>query len=226
MTPRTLRDYGPRQFPDRLGLAMWEFERARADGLIPPPGPTGRWPSAVVDDVHTQLDEIRAKVGDLPDLGATRAAAELAFRLTVDVDPDTIVELARLGHITEAGYYKEWPLYCGRSIAAFRNLEVLTAAAKTGRQRDRAAAAAYLEIRLSDLEHLIRSQWLKPIRWVHSGWQRRRDSPAVPLFRTGDLDGLLGHPAIDWAAVRATPPGRPSPLAQLQQPRKRQRGRA
>ncbi|MGW7603159.1 hypothetical protein [Streptomyces antimycoticus] len=46
-------------------------------------------------------------------------------------------------------------------------------------------------------------------------WQRRRDVPAVPLFRRGDLDVLLHHPAIDWTAVRATPRGRPSPLARL-----------
>jgi hypothetical protein len=37
----------------------------------------------------------------------------------------------------------------------------------------------------------------------------------MPLFRTGDLDILLTHPAIDWPQVRATPRGRRSPLAAL-----------
>ena len=37
----------------------------------------------------------------------------------------------------------------------------------------------------------------------------------MPLYRTGDLDRLAARPGIDWAAVRATPPGRRSPLKRL-----------
>jgi len=37
---------------------------------------------------------------------------------------------------------------------------------------------------------------------------------SVPL-RTGDLDDLAARAGIAWQAVRATPPGRPSPLAAL-----------
>lgn len=48
-----------------------------------------------------------------------------------------------------------------------------------------------------------------------SGWQRRRESPAVALFRVADLDVLRTYPAIDWNEVRATPTGKPSPLANL-----------
>jgi len=39
----------------------------------------------------------------------------------------------------------------------------------------------------------------------------------VPLYRTGDLDGLLARADIDWAAVRATLPGRRSPLVAVAQ---------
>lgn len=217
------RDYGPRQFPDALGLTGWEFARALDDGLIPPANPNGRWPAAVLEDARTRIDEIRAKIGDVPDYGASRASDFLAMRLGVDVDPETVVELARLGHIKEAGDYKGHQLYSGRDIAAFRDREALAAAERTGRQRDRAAVAAYLQIRRADVEHLIDSKWLVPITWVHSGWQRRRDCPAVPLFRTGDLDVLLAHPAIDWDEVRATPRGRPSPLAKLPRARSRRK---
>lgn len=212
---RTLRDYGPRQFPTTLGLTSWEFARALDEGIIPPPRPDGRWPATVVDDARARLPEIRAKVGDLPDLGAVRAAEALAERLTVDVDPDTITELARRGHIREAGDYKGHTLYSGRDLAAFTDQTTLAEAAHTGRQQDRTSATAYLEVRPTDLEHLIRAGLLKACTRVHSGWQRRREAPAVPLFRTGDLDTLLTHPAIDWPAVRATPPGRRSPLAKL-----------
>jgi hypothetical protein len=223
MSPRTLRDYGPRQFPDTIGLTGWEFARALTDGLIPPPGPNRRWPADVVEDARARIDEIRAKVGDVPDYGACRAAEVLAERLSADVDPDTVVELARHGHIRDAGDYKGNQLYSGRDIAAFRDREVLADAARTGRQRNRAEVAAYLKVRPADVEHLIASKWLQPIVRVHSGWQRRREAPAVPLFRTGDLDILLTHPAIDWDQVRATPRGRPSALAKL--PRARSRSR-
>lgn len=215
MSPRKLRDYGPRQFPDALGLAGWEFARALDDGLIPPAGSNGRWPAATLDDARARLDEIRAKVGDVPDLGAYRAAEVLAERLGVDVDPDAVVELARLGRIREAGDYKGHTLYSGRDLAAFRDRDAFTAAARTGKQRTRDDAAAYLQVRPVDVDHLIAARWLVPIARVHSGWQRRRDTPNVLLFRTGDLDDLLKDPAIDWAAVRATPKGRPSPLAAL-----------
>jgi hypothetical protein len=215
MNPRKPRDYGPRQFPDTLGLAGWEFARALDDGLIPPAGPDGRWPADVVDDTRLRLHDIREKIGDSPDYGACRAAQVLTDRLGVDVDPDTVVELARLGHIREAGDYKGNTVYSGRDIAAFRDRGVLAAAAHTGRQRDRAQVAAYLKVRPSDVQHLLDANWLQPITWVHSGWQRRRDTPAMPLLRTGDLDILLTHPAIDWPQVRATPRGRRSPLAAL-----------
>jgi len=51
----------------------------------------------------------------------------------------------------------------------------------------------------------IREHWLEPITRVRSGWQPRRDAPAVPLFRAGDRGVLLEYPAIDWAAVRVKP---------------------
>lgn len=221
MSPRSRRDYGPRQFPDALGLAQWEFQRALDDGLICPAGPDGRWPASVVDDARARLAEIREKVGDVADVGAVRAAEILAERLGVEADPDAVAELARTGRIRQAGDYKGNALYSGRDLAAFRDRDAYAAACRTGRQMDRTAVAAYLEVRPSDVEHLIRSQWLVPVRWVHSGWQRRRESPEVPLFRAGDLDVLLAHPGIDWPQVRATPRGRPSPLARLPRPARR-----
>jgi hypothetical protein len=50
------------------------------------------------------------------------------------------------------------------------------------------------------------------------------ESPAVALYRTGDRDVLLAHPAIGWEAVRVTPRGRPSPLANLTRSQARARG--
>ncbi|MEV6758207.1 hypothetical protein [Streptomyces sp. NPDC051214] len=43
----------------------------------------------------------------------------------------------------------------------------------------------------------------------------RRAAPTVPLFRGGDLELLLVHPAINFEQAKATPKGRPSLLAKL-----------
>lgn len=59
------------------------------------------------------------------------------------------------------------------------------------------------------------TSWLRPATYVHGRYQPRRTAPAVALYRLGDLDVLLAHPAIDWEEVPATPKGRPSALARL-----------
>jgi hypothetical protein len=74
-------------------------------------------------------------------------------------------------------------------------------------------AAAWLRVRVSDIDHLITAGWLEPVAWTHTRWQRRRSAPAVPLFHDGLA--VLHHPPIDWDAVRAVPTGRPSPRAAL-----------
>lgn len=209
------RTYGPVQVPKTLGLARWEWHRALADGLIPPPGvPAGatgaRWTQAQMDGLLARRDEIKAKVGDVADLGAWQAAEVLAERLGVDVDPDAVVELARTGLIDKAGFYKGHRLYSGRSIAAFRDVAAFTEAAVAGRKLTSEQAAAYLRIRRLDFDRLVRAEWVKPSGSYQGQW-----SSTVLVFRTGSLDALAADPRIDLAAVRATPKGRPSPLAAL-----------
>lgn len=209
---RALKDYGPVQFPDRLGVAVWAFERALSAGLIPAADPaTGRWPAAVVAAAAAMVDEIRAAVGTLPNMGASRAAKELSQRFGIDVDPGVLLELDRRGLIPQV--YKDYPLYDGQALERFADREALERATKDGCLLTRDQVAGYLGVRRPDVEHLVRAQWLEPVTWVRSGWQRRRDAPEVPLFRVADVDVLLAHPSIDWDAVRATPAGRPSPLA-------------
>ena len=43
----------------------------------------------------------------------------------------------------------------------------------------------------------------------------RKGRPSVSLYRAGDLDALAADDGIGWAAVRATPAGRRSPLTAL-----------
>ena len=124
-------------------------------------------------------------------------------------------ELDRMGLIPCVGDSKGYPVYDGRALERFSDRGALDRAMASGRLLTRDEVARYLRIRCSDVGHLVTARWLEPVTWVRSGWQRRRSAPEVPLFRPADLDILLAHPAIDWDDVRATPAGRPSPLARL-----------
>jgi hypothetical protein len=205
------KTFGPVQFPRALGLARWEWERALADGLIPPAGEGGRWPAEQVDAALEQLAEIKAKIGDVCDLGSWQAAEVLAERLGVPVDRDAVLELARAGLIADTGTrYKGHRLYSGRSIAAFRDAEAFRAAAVVGRRLTSEQAADHMGIRRPDFEHLVRAGRVRKVGGYRGQW-----SSWVLLFRVGDLDALLADPAYDWPAIRATPRGRPSVLAKL-----------
>ncbi len=208
-------DYGPVQLADLLGLHPWQLSRTLADGLIPGPDRArGRWSARLAQAALAQADAIRAAAGSVPDLGAVRAAEVLSARLGTEVTGDGIEELARRGLIPVTGCYKGHCLYAGRTLESFTDAAAAADADRAGRLRTAAQAAAYLRIRRSDLNHLIRTRLLTPARWGHGPWDRRSEC-SVPLYRTGDLDHLLTRPDIDWAAVRATPARHRSALAPL-----------
>lgn len=209
-----LKDYGPQQFPDRLGLPRSVFDRAVRDGLIPA-ATGGRWPAGTVEAALANIGAIKAAVGTQPDVGAVRAAEVLSARFDIDVAPDSLLELDRQGHIPQIGEHKGHRLYDGRALERFDDRDALQRAIRDGRLLNRDEATAHLRIRRSDFDHLVRGNWLEPVTWVRSGWQRRRAQPTVPLFRLGDLEVILAHPAIDWDEVRRTPTGRASTLARI-----------
>ena len=209
------RRFGPVQLATYLGLEPWQLGRAVADGLIPGPDRSrGRWSAPIADAALAGIGVIRAAAGSIPDLGAVRAAGVLSRRLGLEVTADGVEELARQGLLPVTGYYKQHALYDGRALEAFTGTGAAAEATRAGRLRTADQAAAYLRIRRSDLNHLTRSGVLKPVKYGHGPWDRRNEA-SVPLYRTGDLDQLTARPGIDWAAVRATPPGRRSPLAAI-----------
>jgi hypothetical protein len=207
--------YGPQQLQDELGLHVFQFDRAVAAGLIPPRDAARGWSAATIAGLTGRAVQIRAAVGSTPDLGAVRAAELLSERFGIDVHTGVLLELSNMDLVPCVGAYKDNPLYCGRALETFADRAALDKAMERGRLRTADRAARYLRVRRSDVDHLIRAGWLKPTTHVLGPWQRRRDSPEVALYRQADLDVLAEHPAIDWDAVRATPAGRPSPLARL-----------
>ena len=208
---RRLRDYGPMQAAQRLQLEPFQIERAVAAGLVPAPNPrTGRWLAAVIDGVAGRTDAIVAAVGTVPHLGAVRAAEVLTQRLGVEVTADAVLELHRVGLLDRVGEFRGQPLYDGRQVEAFTDTDALARAGRDGQLLTRAEAADRLGVRRVDIEHLIRAGLLTVAAWGTSEW-----SNEVPLLRASDLDTLHDDPRIDWPAVRATKPGRPSPLRAL-----------
>ena len=207
--------YGPVQLAAYLGLERWQLSRARQAGLVGGPDlARGRWSAAAADAALARAGQIRQAAGSVPDLGAVRAAAVLSERLGVPVTADGVEELARRGQLPVTGCYKDYPVYDGRILEAFTDAAAAAGATRAGQLRTAAQSAAYLRIRRSDLNHLTRSKILTPAKRGRGPWDRR-DTCSVPLYRTGDLDRLAARPGIDWAAVRATPPGHRSPLARL-----------
>ncbi|WP_306364376.1 hypothetical protein [Nocardia sp. CC227C] len=217
---RRQRFWGPIQFGTALGLSVALFDRALRDDILPPPDAgtrsrPNRWSQAVVDDAVGRAEEIRAAVGSIPDLGAQRAAEILAERFGCEVTAETVEELARTGALPEVSQYKGYPLYCGRTLERFDDPAAMERAERDGRLYTLDAAADQLDVRVSDLRHLVTAGWLEPVKHVHSRWQRRNEVRLVALFRAADLAVLAEHPAIDWEAVRATPAGHRSPLIQV-----------
>jgi len=205
--------YGPIQLATAVGLPQWQIRRALDAGLIPPPDPvTGRWPEDVIPaGLEEFRDQIRAAAGSVPDVGAARAAQLLSARLGAVVTPDGVRELARRGQFPVTGYYKDYPLYDGQALESFTDVTAAVEATWAGQMRTAASSAAYLRIRRADFDHLTRTGLLAPADWGQGAWDRR-GTFRVPLYRTGDLDTLLTGPAIPWDQIRATPPGRRSPL--------------
>ena len=209
------RRFGPVQLATYLGLDQWQLGRAVDAGLIPGPDRSrGRWSAPLAGAALASIGVIRAAAGSIPDLGAVRAAGVLSRRLGRQVTADGVEELARRGLLPVAGSCKDHRLYDGRALEAFTETGAAADATRAGRLRTADQAAACLRIRRSDLNHLTRSGVLKPVKYGHGPWDRRNQT-SVPLYRTSDLDQLTARPGIDWAAVRATPPGRPSPLAAI-----------
>lgn len=209
------KDFGPIQLCRELELSQWQLERAMAMDLIARPDlPGGRWTRPVVQDAQARLPQILAQLGSLPDVGAWRAAEHLAERLGVEVEAEAVEELARMGALAVVGDYKGSPLYDGRQIEAFTDIDALHTAAERGRLLGTAAAVERLRCRRVDLDHLIRAGLLTETKRARGRFDNRRQR-SVPLYRQGDLDDVAADPALPWDQIRAAAPGKPSPLAVL-----------
>jgi hypothetical protein len=118
MGVQTLKDYGPVQTAERLGMSRGTWERALTAGVVPAPDVAGhRWSAAVVDGLVGRAAALLEEVGE-PPVGATRAAEELAERTGLPVIGADVEVLAERALVAERGEFKGWPLYDRRDLAA------------------------------------------------------------------------------------------------------------
>lgn len=104
--------------------------------------------------------------------------------------------------------------YATADLDALAGDEQLAEQLRLDRLLTAAQAAEHLEIRDTDFKYLVAAELAVPHRYTTVEVTRYRDV-SVPLYRVGDLDELRDHPGIDWEAVRAVKPGKPSPLREL-----------
>ncbi len=211
----------PDQLAEALGWSGRQLDDARRLGLIPAPdvvrpkqlGP--RWSPTAVRDLRARRDALTMDLA-MGALGSSRLAEQMAARLGVDVDPDAVAELSRMGLIPHAGTFKGHNLYAVWAALRVTDLAVLAQAAVSGHLHTTDRVLMVLNVRSSDLDHLVRQGWLRPARWADNPWlSKRAGAGTVPLYRHGDLVALLAYPGIDWDRVRATPPGRRSLLSRI-----------
>jgi hypothetical protein len=104
--------------------------------------------------------------------------------------------------------------YAAADLDALAGDEDLAEQVRSDRLLMARQAAQHLEIRDTDFRYLITAELVTPRRHASVQVTRHRWVD-VPLYRTGDLDELRGHPDIDWEAVRSVRAGEPSPLRHL-----------
>jgi hypothetical protein len=165
-----LLHYGPIQLANRLGLATWQLDAARHQGLIPPPDVGGkRWSAELAHSLADQRPAIIAAVGTEHPIGANRAAGRLADRTGLEVDRADVEDLAGRGLLSITGHYKDWPLYDPRELDG---LDGAVVAAVVGDRKawlaaslPRRAAAAELGWQLPQLDQVAAERGLRPGRF-------------------------------------------------------------
>jgi len=176
-------DYGPIQVLEHTGLARWQWEAARVDGLIPAPDVAGgRWSAAIADDVAARRDEIVAAIDPAPPLGGHRAADRLAQRAGLDVDRADVEALVEAGHLEVYDYFKEWPIYRCRDLDAVdaELLAPIVGERETWNEASVRAwdAPAYLGWRREEFDRVRADRGVKPGRFNR--------------YAKADLDALAG----------------------------------
>ncbi|HEY1914433.1 MAG TPA: hypothetical protein VGH27_02555 [Streptosporangiaceae bacterium] len=100
-----------RQLAALLAVPVASLYRARELGLLPEPGPAGRWTQAAADAIARGWPQTAAALEAARELGTARSAELLARLAGLPVTAAHVDELAARGLLTSARSYKHHPLY-------------------------------------------------------------------------------------------------------------------
>jgi hypothetical protein len=115
----TNADLGPNQLAARLGLTRWQLRLGREHGLLPDPDLDGeRWSAWLVDECADRRDQVVARFGEEPPVGAIRAAARLAVRTGLDVERRDVEVLVAQEDLEVVSTFRGHPLYLLRDLDA------------------------------------------------------------------------------------------------------------
>ncbi|HEY1919812.1 MAG TPA: STAS domain-containing protein [Streptosporangiaceae bacterium] len=102
---------GPGQLAALLGTPVAEVYRARELGLLPGPGPSGRWGQAATAEITSRWPQTAAALAAARELGTARSAELLARASGLPITAAHVAGLAARGLLTSARSYKHRPLY-------------------------------------------------------------------------------------------------------------------
>ncbi|MEU9024327.1 hypothetical protein [Actinomadura sp. NPDC048394] len=115
----TNADLGPNQLAARLGLTRWQLRLGREHGLLPEPDLDGeRWSARLADECADRRDQVVARFGEEPPVGAIRAAARLAVRTGLDVERRDVEVLVAQEDLEVVSTFRGHPLYLLRDLDA------------------------------------------------------------------------------------------------------------
>ncbi|UKD50806.1 3'-5' exonuclease (plasmid) [Amycolatopsis sp. FU40] len=182
--------YGPVVLAEEVGLARWQFDRARAAGMLPEPGHARGWLPEQVEPVRALVSEIERRFGVEHPVGAAKCAARLAERLGLAVDPADIAALAEAGRLAVADTFtrkgRTHDLYAPGEVDALTADEVAAVVddrlAWTAASMTFDEAVAHLGWRRDELDQVVADR----------GLQRGR----FRRFARSDIDALAADTAL------------------------------
>ncbi|MEV5203169.1 hypothetical protein [Streptomyces sp. NPDC053720] len=218
-------EYSESQAAGRLRVPITAFRWARHTGLVPAPDTeTQQWSRAAVEAMDA--DAIRAALPQEPISGGV-AADRIAVAIgtpnptacgeKMNVTAFVVRRFVDRGLLVDLSANPESSLHHPGQVAEVcrhENLADMVAAdAPLGPEQ----AAARLNLRRADIDHMVRLGWLRSPQSIEVRFGTSRAGAVdVPLYTTASVDAVVpAHPEVDWDQLRAVGKGRRSPLASL-----------
>jgi hypothetical protein len=215
-----LTEYHPCQAAKLLHVTDAQFTWARHAKLVPPPDATEKtWLRATVEAMDpAKIDRALPQT-----VTAGQAADLIAASLGLPNPPLgrpvvkawTVERLAARGLLLRLSWspLEVNPAQVARLCLRKNIWDLLAEETPLGPDQ----SAAWLRIRRTDWDHVVRLGWITPVDWrkVQFGTSKA-GAVDVPIYRSGDVAAIpRQHRRVDWEQLRGLGKGQRSPLAKL-----------